>query len=337
MINAVWLTVNRACNFRCPWCYAKGTRYSPKDNMSLRTARRLIKIGQGIGTKNFILLGGEPTLWPHLNEVCRSLGNATIITNGWRYADRARAEKDLSTGASISISLKAGNRGQYKQLTKVDAFDKVLLAVRNLVQLGQPPHVSITANALVADNLDELIKVSFDHGACGVTLELCSPVFDCGKPRRGYMLSPQEMADRIVALDYLFDACPELVLTQSLPFCLYPDGFLDQLKQRGQLLSGCHVIQRKGIIFTPKGGLLLCNALHDFELGRLGVDFHDAATFKQFWNRKEVVEANETLVCYPHHLCQSCETYNACCGGCPLQWMVFDPKVIGGAKCISMK
>lgn len=332
-VKAVWLTVNRICQFRCLWCYAEDTRYSSADDMSLWTAQRLIEIAKGVGIKNFILLGGEPALWPHLHTICPMLEEPTIVSNGLAYANKKRAAEDLATGANISISLKAGNAVQYKELAKADVFDKVMLAFRNLVDLGHAPNVGITISSLVAHNIDEMVKVSFENGARSVTMELCSPVFQNGQPQIGYMLHPRAAADLIVSLSCLFEAYPNLILSHSLPFCLFPDGFLDNLKQRDQLISGCHVAQRSGIVFSPKGELLLCNVLHDFELGRLDIDFHYAHSFKEFWHRKEVVEANEALACFPHRACSECGTYDSCCGGCALQWMVFDPQLIGDAKC----
>jgi len=133
MVNGIWLTVNRKCNYRCLWCYAEGTKYDATSDMTWERAVRLITIGLGIGTKNLILLGGEPTLWPHLLKACRYIvdgdASATIVTNGWKYADMKLATEAKDAGVNVSISLKAGNSSQYKKLTKVDGFNKTLQAV----------------------------------------------------------------------------------------------------------------------------------------------------------------------------------------------------------------
>lgn len=46
-----WLNVNRACNMRCEWCYAKGTEYSAGDEMSLDLAIRLVEMMRSTGVK----------------------------------------------------------------------------------------------------------------------------------------------------------------------------------------------------------------------------------------------------------------------------------------------
>ena len=289
MIDTIWLTTNRRCNFRCLWCYAEGTEYSKDNNMSHETAQRLVNIGLGIGAKSFILLGGEPTLWPHLCSVCRYLTEceveATIVTNGWRFADKDFAKEVKDTGVSVNISLKAGNPIQYRQLTKVSAYGKTLLAIRNLVELGIAPSVTITANALVMDNLEQLVKVAFDSGARSIVIEFCSATFDDkNKPQQGYMLSPKEMAGKIMQKYDLLDrhSNGNLGIMQTLPFCLFPGDFIRKLHINEHLISGCHVIGRSGVVFTHDGAVLLCNCLYGFELGKLDMDFNDAETFNMF-------------------------------------------------------
>ncbi len=334
MVSGIWLTVNRRCNFRCLWCYAEGTKYPQDSDMTWPTALKLMDIGLDIGVKDFILLRRAPTYWPQLNDACLYLAEheakAIIVTNGCHYADIDLARKASDTGAEINISIKAGNPAQYKQLTKVNGYARAIKALGNFAQLGNRASVSITASALVIDNLEELVKVSTDSGARNIIVESCSVTFANGQPQQGYMLPPQKMANRIVEKYDLIvkHSNGKLGISQTLPFCLYPDGFLDKLVAADHLTSGCHVIARSGLIFTHEGGVLLCNCLHGFELGKLGVDFHDTATFNEFWARKEVVEANERLVCYPHQRCISCTEYDQCCGGCPLQWFVFNPEVV---------
>lgn len=327
MVKAAWLTVNRKCNFRCLWCYAEGTTKIP--DMRLTTALRLINISLDVGIKDFVLLGGEPTYWPQLNALCdyinRHEAEATIVTNGYKYEDFDLAKKAHETGAKINISIKAGNPNQYKCLTKVNAYAKVMQAIDNFAKIN-PVSVSITASALVIDNLEELVKEAIEHGAGHVLIEFCAATFDKeGKPQQGYMLNPSDMAKKIADKYDCLGHYDNLSFMQTLPFCLYPDGFIAKLAERGQLQSGCHVMTHSGVIFTTEGAVLLCNCLHGLELGKLDVNFHDAESFNLFWQSKAVTKANESLVCYPHRRCMSCPEYDRCCGGCPLQWFVFNP------------
>jgi sulfatase maturation enzyme AslB (radical SAM superfamily) len=46
-----WLTINRACNLRCGWCYAKGTAFSQHDTMSTKTAERSLDLLSDLGNQ----------------------------------------------------------------------------------------------------------------------------------------------------------------------------------------------------------------------------------------------------------------------------------------------
>jgi len=56
-ISGGWLTVNRFCNFRCSWCYAKETQFRPEDDMSFDLACELVNLMTSLGVRNTILIG----------------------------------------------------------------------------------------------------------------------------------------------------------------------------------------------------------------------------------------------------------------------------------------
>ena len=64
-----WLTLNHACNLNCKWCYAKDTGYLKSDDMSLDMAYDIIDICHDLSINHITLIGGEPTIYPHLFDV----------------------------------------------------------------------------------------------------------------------------------------------------------------------------------------------------------------------------------------------------------------------------
>lgn len=79
-----WLEVNllSTCNGRCSWCINKNS-YTPTKSVSIDI---LCKAAIDSGKKNVILLGGEPTLHPYLEEIISTLAtsdlNVYLTTNG---------------------------------------------------------------------------------------------------------------------------------------------------------------------------------------------------------------------------------------------------------------
>lgn len=330
-----WLTVNRRCNFRCMWCYGQGTDYKPEDDMDLDLALKLINLEAGIGIQSVILIGGEPTLWPHIFTVSRYIKaremNSFLVTNGFLFSSERFMKKVAEFPFdNVTISLKAGNPEQYRKLTGVDAFEQVLSGIHNLREGGHNFDISITLSSLIAGNLSELVKTAVDAGAKGVKIEFCAATFKGNDARRGYMMSPSEVVKCIMRHYETMNLYTEgrLMIEQSLPFCLWPADFLARLKEKNQIISGCHVLRREGIIFDPHGKVIQCNGLYEYPLGKFGIDFKDPLSFAAFWMRPDVVNFYNKLIAYPSQQCIKCLQYNECGGGCPLQWFVFNPEEI---------
>ena len=330
-----WLTVNRYCNFKCLWCYAKETGYRKKDEMELDLAKNLIDLEKKLEIRDVIFVGGEPTFWKYLFEtndyVKKKKMSSCLVTNGFLFSNKRFMEKIAkSPFDSISVSLKAGDAIQHKKLTDSDTFEKVLSGLRNLRKNNYKFGVSITLNPLVANNLDEVIKIAIDNGAKDVGIEFCTPAFKKNIPYQDYMMNPDEIVKCILHHYQTIDRYTKgkLIIQQSLPFCLWPSDFLNTLKKKNQIVAGCHVLRKEGLIFDPQGRLIPCNVLCDCALGQYGVDFNDVKSFLSFWAKPEIAGFYKQIIAYPSHQCIGCSQYEECGGGYPLQWFVFKPKEI---------
>ncbi len=73
------------CNFRCPYCYVP-TREQLQDELSLEEIQSAILQAKALGAGKIIILGGEPSLYPHTPELIafmRRHGLAVeMFTNG---------------------------------------------------------------------------------------------------------------------------------------------------------------------------------------------------------------------------------------------------------------
>ena len=96
-VKSVWLTLNRNCNFRCPWCYANGTKYSKDDVMDLDKLKDIIDLLGELKIKKVTLIGGEPTLYKDIFEVIKLFSDKGIsfglITNGCMLNSKSYVKK----------------------------------------------------------------------------------------------------------------------------------------------------------------------------------------------------------------------------------------------------
>lgn len=253
-----------------------------------------------------------------------------LVTNGYLFSkDRFIEQVQESPFDRVNVSLKAGNAEQHRELTGTDTFEDVLKGLQNLQEINQPFDISITLSSLIGDNLSELIQTGTRFGTDSISVSFCVPVIEKeGEYSRGYMMHPQEVVNCIMEHyeDMHEHTNGNIAIEQSVPFCLWPSDFLELLKERDQIVSGCHVLRRDGVIFDPHGNVIPCNDLHNCTLGQYGKDFHDAETFQSFWESDQMAQFYKMLTAYPSELCIKCSQFNDCGGGCPLQWFVCDPE-----------
>lgn len=337
MVGIAWLTINRSCNFKCSWCYAEGTNYSKDLDMPFDMAKGIVDLLKDQGAKTIVLLGGEPTFYQHLFELVDYIHNkgmsSTIITNGYRFHDKQYLDKVVNSNLGcISISIKAGNRQQYIDFTKNDAYEKMKKAIRNVSKIrNKSINYSITVTKDNIDNIEELVALAAIDKNRPIGLSFCSNTFnDNKKPVYGYMCNPRDLVKKIIAKYESIDkaANGRFSIEQSLPDCIWPKEFIEKLIEKGQVSSGCHLQKREGIVFDTEGNIIPCNRLWCFPLGKFGKDFTTKEEFEKFWMREDIVEVYDKLMSYPTQKCIKCDDYKLCGGGCPIQWFILNPNEI---------
>lgn len=331
LINTTWLTLNRACNFGCPWCYAEGTNYLKEKTMSLGLAKDLVDFSQSIGTKNFILIGGEPTYYPDIFELLKYIKSknlkVTIATNGYRFSDKHFIKEIEDFVNSIGFSIKAANREQQKQLTGTDSFEKIEQAIRNLQEVKKfKVNYSTVVSRSTIDNMEEFAQ-TFARLApsSGLTYSLCNPSINKpGVINNEHVVPDEELVEKVVSKwptvsKILND---RVCLVQSCQQCLWPKNFIDELKAKKQISFGCQIMSQKGLIFDPDGKVLTCNSLTDYPIAEFSKTFKDKESFEKFWKSYKIRNLYKKFYEYPKLECKTCEVYKECGGGCPLKHFV---------------
>lgn len=152
------------CNMECDFCYNPIRNYKMMDiewfeDVCARLPRPVA----------FRLLGGEPTLYPHL---ARALDAATkyghqcaIVTNGLRFADKTWAKRfkevmDRNPTATISLALNGGlyNDEWYEAIDGENRRDKKVQALENLLELG---YRRLAINAIIVKGVNEGVITEF--------------------------------------------------------------------------------------------------------------------------------------------------------------------------------
>lgn len=328
-LEKVWLTVNRTCNFRCPYCYAETTNY--KDEMSLDLAKQLILFSKRMGAKAVILIGGEPLLYSKLDEIISYINDnemkVVVVTNGLEITKK-RIQNLINDNKiySIGFSLKGWDAKSYLEQTKVDSFERIKEAISIFSNSSVQGTYSFVLTKQTHDKLEKVAQlVSYDNKR-KLKFILCNPVvWGDGKISGEQMLPLSEL---IVSFQKQYDEVNKvldgrLVLQQSLPTCVWPSDFIARLKSLNQIQFGCNIRSQKGLVFGIHGEVLICNSITDFPVAYFGRDFCDRQSFISFINNEDKKDLFHKILKYPLTQCGICDKKDACFGGCPFKWFVY--------------
>ncbi len=101
------------------------------------------KVSKEFGVKAVKLTGGEPTLRKDLPELVRGIkglgvADVSMTTNGVLLESLAEKLKEAGLDR-VNVSLHAVTREKFKEITGVDAFDKVVEGIKRAIEVGLRP------------------------------------------------------------------------------------------------------------------------------------------------------------------------------------------------------
>ena len=332
--KTAWLTVNRACNFRCRWCNAEGTECIGKDELDIDTAKRITMIIKKLGIDRISIIGGEPTLWRHLlefNVFCKEISMKTcIVTNAALFGlDSFWKEYLLSPCDEISISVKGASSEELKNNTSVQDYKNVINGIARAIEYYKTG-INVVLNNLNSGFITEYAVLAKEINAIFLNISFCSVSISDKATVSDYVIEPHVIVDIVTKqyprINQLMDG--NVFFEMNIPFCVWLDKFLEELIKRDQITSGCHVFKKCGLIFDTNSQLLICNALYDYPIGTLGNDFFDSKSLLAHVNKPKIVKYYKELSRKPSVYCDGCKWYDKCGGGCPLNWSIYDPDEI---------
>lgn len=334
IINAVWLTVNRACDNRCDWCYAKETCFSVKDDMSLDMVKKLVAMCSDMHIEQVLLIGGEPSIYPHLEEtvsLCVQNGiSPHLISNGRHFSDRSFTEKmkALDVGG-VSVSIKGASREQYQKLTHADGYQEMVDGVFELKRANIRHSLSITLTESMMKNPVELAECVARLEPKELFVEFANPIISNGESMSKEVPHPLKIAGYCEDLYDLFEEREiNYLFNVGVPLCFFKDSFLEKLKEKKRVMSVCHARSGSGIIFLQNGDVIPCHQFLGNILGEYGADYTNAQEFLEFWNGPKHRTLTNAFNRFPSETCSKCDDWKMCGGGCMMRWLVFDPAVI---------
>jgi len=151
----------RECNFRCPYCYVVDPETAPKE-LTPDEIRNAIDQGRALGVRRLIILGGEPMIYPGLQEMIRYIAakgmEIELFTNGTNITPEM-ARFFFEHSVKVVVKLNTFDPTLQGRLTgRTWAFDCIQNALSELLAAGYPSgEKQIAASTIICrQNIDEL-------------------------------------------------------------------------------------------------------------------------------------------------------------------------------------
>ena len=179
----------RKCNYRCPYCYAAEDSAVSADQgiseeMTEEEIRSAIRQASELGARKIVILGGEPLVYPHLNEMIdfiSDLGMASeIFTNGGLMTP-AQAAFFFSRGCRVVVKLNTFKPEIHDRMTGRKNSLVLALGALEMLRAAGYRHLKKmlgAATVLSSLNIDEAVgmwKFLRDHNI--------EPYFECITPQ----------------------------------------------------------------------------------------------------------------------------------------------------------
>jgi GTP 3',8-cyclase len=164
VIRDLRISLTDRCNFRCFYCLPNGEPPLARKEtiLTFEEIAYISDIFVSLGIEKVRLTGGEPLirkgitgLVEKLSRLKPALTDLALTTNGF---DFPRHAADLKAAGldRVTISLDSLDRERFKEITGVDALDKVLKAIEAAREYGFAP-VKINAVLVRGHNDDEIV------------------------------------------------------------------------------------------------------------------------------------------------------------------------------------
>jgi len=297
-----WLATYN-CNLHCPYCEASAGK-AAENELSTEEVKRLIDDLANMGTKRFLISGGEPLLRPDVIGIMKYATHRRLklglVTNGFFVEDRWNELQCFNyflyftsiDGTQEYSNPMRGNREAFQRAMKgLELFGRLRVPVRMVNTVVHPGNI---------DQLESLFKIIKNSPANFWRL---SPIAEIGRAASGsgYSLTGKQ-------LRFLSDFIKTHQDAMKIEFCeshaylaCFDGNSLGKPFFCGAGLTRCSIM--------PDGEVMGCHQVYDISLSEGNIR---DKPFPIIW-KEGFIRFRRTEFALP---CQKCDYLRQCQGGC---------------------
>lgn len=307
------------CHHTCPDCYSR--RYSSYPLLKKEKQREIIRSLASFGVFQLALGGGEPLLFPYLEEVIGEASRNGLVvhltTSGYGLSDGALLDicGDLS---SLQLGINHGNMLADPQREE----ERISELVSKCKEQGLPIGANLMLSKTMLENVSQIVSLLYYCGIRRVTLLRYKPPFSVSRWREEK--PDQKMLLELPVLLTLLTKRFEGLMFRVDCASSFLQSHVDPKKAKRRGLRGC-VAASRIIALDPQGFVYPCSQLIA-PLFKAGSVLED--DLGEMWKNNEVLRryrSFRSMKGYSESWCGLCSASDQC-GGC----RVFAHDALGG-------
>lgn len=249
MANII-LNITNRCNLNCLHCFRSDTN---QDDMLLSVAKKIVRESHALNFSNVSLTGGEPALYPHLEELITYISKSTsmtysVMTNGLNInalIEVIKKHRARFTLLGISMDDLPGSDHTIRQRSLLPSYKEIFQACR---ESDIPFQVKTCVSERYLDRVDEYIMMAEGSGAIGIEF---STIMPSKKAVKNNLTLPME--DRMALM---------VGITKLSHQTSFPISFAQELYMPTPI--ACDRQRMRIFSFNIEGDLVFCTCLSDY-------------------------------------------------------------------------
>jgi radical SAM protein with 4Fe4S-binding SPASM domain len=310
-LSFVVLELTEVCNFNCIWCYNAANKHKGRKHMPWEKAETLAEIFADSGIRQVTCSGGEPMLYPHLDDFIRRCADLGIIvhmnTNGYLFT-RKRARELKKAGLSqIQTNIDSLDAGRHDSIRGKDkSFERAVRALKNAKEAGM---TAVSQTVLTKTNECEIGNIFRFARSIGVQRCRVWDMVPSGSASENMKLKPTDF------IKTLGNLCEYAKKTGALSVESADPLFPANLKPAMDVYGGVCAASMGGFTtMTVDGDVLFCATLREKLYNAFEAAAANGNSIKEI-HKEKVAEFLKDI--YVPDICRSCEQFPVCHGGCP--------------------
>ncbi len=149
------IVLTTECNYKCKYCFAEGEIDKNKRILDLDEIKKILLVSKEFGITNIKLTGGEPLLYPHMDELLKYIREIKIP-----YVDLTTNISCLNSKNidmlnkynvnALTLSLNTLNKEKFVYLSEFKDYEKV---IKNLNMVVEKFNGKLRVNCVIFDEM----------------------------------------------------------------------------------------------------------------------------------------------------------------------------------------